>query len=71
LSSFANRSRGLAELLGTDRLELFGAEIQNPRLQSLLLRRGFEPGPAIKIDAFGFTKEVPTLRRQEKLINGR
>lgn len=63
--SFANRSRSLGNSLGVKNLELFGADIQNAQLQSLLVRRGFEPGAPVRIDAFGFDKYVETLRKTE------
>ncbi len=65
--SFANRSRSLGNSLGVKNLELFGADIQNAQLQSLLVRRGFEPGAPVRIDAFGFDKYVETLRKTEVL----
>ncbi|MNM49772.1 Filamentous hemagglutinin [compost metagenome] len=65
--SFANRSRSLGNNLGVKNLELFGADIQNSQLQSLLIRRGFESGPPVRIDAFGFDKYVETLRKTEIL----
>ena len=65
LVSFANRSRSLAQSLRVDTLDLFGADIQNPRLADMLVRRGFSPGPEVTIDAFGFNKQVPTLRKTE------
>jgi hypothetical protein len=65
--SFANRSRDLAQKLGVNKIELFSADIQNDALRSILVKRGFEPGKPVTIDAFGFNKEVETLRRSEGL----
>jgi hypothetical protein len=57
----------LANNLGVNNLELFGADIQNSQLRSLLVRSGFEPGAPVKIDGFGFDKYVDTLRKTEVL----
>jgi hypothetical protein len=65
--SFASRSRALGSSLGVKNLELFGADIQNDALRSILLRKGFEPGPPVRIDSFGFNKNVETLRRMKTL----
>ena len=63
LFSFVSRSRSLTNSLGVPKLELYGADIQNPRLVELLAKRGFEPGANVRIDTFGFEKDVPTLRK--------
>lgn len=44
-------------------MEIFGADIQNHRLLAILLKREFTPGHPVKIDAFGFNKEIPTLTK--------
>jgi hypothetical protein len=65
LKSFAQRSKNLAKEMGCDKIELFGADIQNERLLNVLNKRyGFYPGDPIIINEFGFKNfEVNTLRK--------
>lgn len=63
LFSFSSRIRSLANSLEIPKLELYGADIQNPRLAELLSKRGFEPGALVRINTFGFDKDVETLRK--------
>lgn len=63
LPSFLSRSKSLAGSLGVDNMEIFGADIQNERLASLLTRRGFSEGEPVLIDKFGFNYKAP-IRHQ-------
>ena len=65
LKSFAQRTKNLAKDVGCDKIELFGADIQNERLLNVLNKRyGFYPGEPIIISEFGFKSfEVNTLRK--------
>jgi len=53
LARFRGQSRRVAAAFGLAELELFGAEVMNPRLADLLVKRGFEQKTEPCPDALG------------------
>jgi len=69
LAKFSSDANSLGRALGVKEVELFGANIINERLESILVKRGFQPGPEISFEYYSNSVTADTLRKVINLNN--
>jgi hypothetical protein len=69
LAKFSSDAKSLGRALGVKEVEFFGANIINERLESILVKRGFQPGPEISFEYYSNSVTADTLRKVINLNN--